>query len=85
MNLITSHQQTHALPDYLGAAASEKRASFDQSSEKRKKFFHDLGEVPAHALDENDGVPLSSKESRLVWLAIIVGQVILGLTIYAVL
>ncbi|PRY53542.1 hypothetical protein B0I27_1036 [Arcticibacter pallidicorallinus] len=85
MNLITSHPQTHALPEYISTAASGKKARFNQSSEGRKKFFHDLSEVPAHALDENDGVPLSSKESRFVWLAIIVGQVILGLTIYAVL
>lgn len=86
MDLINSHQaQTHVLPGYLNDGVSEKEQNFYHSSEKKQNFFHDLGDVPAHASDENDGVPLSSKESKLIWLAIVVGQIILGLTIYAIL
>jgi len=85
MNLINSHQaQTHVLPGYLSDVASEKEQNFYHSSEKKQNSFYDLGDVPAHAIDENDGVPLSSKESKLIWLAIVVGQIILGLTIYAI-
>jgi|GEM_PF-1565733 len=86
MNLINSHQaQTHVLPDYLNDVASDKKQNFYQSSDKRCNFFHDLEEVPAHALDENDGIPLSSKKSKFVWLAIVMGQIISGLIIYAIL
>lgn len=86
MDLINSHQaKKRVLPGYSTDVASERKDSFHQSTDKNPDFFRDLGEVPAHAMDENDGVPLSPKESKYVWLAIVVGQIILGLTIYAIL
>ncbi|WP_407426427.1 hypothetical protein [Arcticibacter sp.] len=79
------HAQTHVLPGNLGDVASEKKHRFYQSSDKKCHLLVDTEEVPAHAFDENDGIPLSSKETKLVWLAIVVGQLILALTIYAIL
>lgn len=85
MNLINSQQnQTNVLPGYLSEISSEQKLASDQFKSKNGSTLYDLGEVPSHALDENDGIPLSSKESKFVWLAIVVGQIILGLTIYAI-
>lgn len=82
MALINSHQEkTHVLPGYATDVAIKKKLK--QSKETDQNLSHDLGEVPAHAMDENDGIPLSSKESRFVWLAILMGQIVLGLTLYA--
>lgn len=86
MNLIDSHQtRAHVLPGYLTPVASQRNQSLHRSSHKKEIVYPDLGELPAHAFDENDGVPLSPKENKLIWLAIVMGQIILGLTIYAIL
>lgn len=86
MALINSHQEkTHVIPGYAIDVPLERKKKPYHSKEIDQNIIHDLGEVPAHAMDENDGIPLSSKESKFVWLAIIVGQIILGLTIYAIL
>lgn len=84
MDLTHGYQaETHVLPGYLSDIASEEKQTINQPSHREVPY--DLSEVPDHALDGDCGIPLSSKESRFVWLAIVVGQIILGLTIYAIL
>jgi len=86
MNLINSHQNpANVLPGYFSEISTEQVPESDQLKGEVKSGFYDLGAVPSHALDENDGIPLSSKENKFVWLAIVVGQIILGMTIYAIL
>lgn len=85
MALINSHQEkTHVLPGYTSEVAMEKKKT-NQLKGADQNLTSDLGEVPAHAMDENGGIPLSAKESKFVWLAIIMGQIILALIIYAIL
>jgi len=85
MNVIDSHQtKTDVLKSNLDDVALEEKPNFYQSSDKSHNPLRVWEDLPAHALDENDGVPLSSKEDKLIWLAIIVGQLVLGLIVYAI-
>jgi|GEM_PF-6537659 len=42
----------------------------------------DLHRTAAATIDEEDGVPLTSAENRAIYLAVLAGQMILGLIIY---
>lgn len=86
MALINSHREkTHVLPGCVSDTPSEKKKKLHNYEERDQNTVHEIGKLPAHAMDENDGIHLSSKENRYVWLAIILGQIIFGLTIYMIL